>query len=555
MSGTVTPPVLIRHPNEGFRFWNIAEIYTPGKDSGHVPNIDDLVLDYGAGLYRVTAVDLSTGISTLTLWELPFQNNQVNEQDILLGRGPGTITEHYRCFIDTSVTPHTLAIDGALHTYTTSASYAKVFFGTDVSETTGQVISAYYDQAGNFLGENIPLEVVAMPDHSNVAVKAPVVAATNIALPDGEVVTAVIYSAQGIPISKNVLLVKNTAFIRTTDASMKHITGISLETPFLSASDETVIEYPINMPVAGLNLVGVVTYSDGSQIRLPVDGTKFSIYGIDNFVATVQGQRLDAVLIYHLGPDEYNYIAEPTPEKTISRLYTAVVKENDAAYSVKIFGYPVWQDLLTGYRMEYFLYSLERDDVYNITNLVQLTTTSRPFDPLLYGVTQKISVAVDLNEVDPTFKAWRHVQTFEVTLRHRGDQDIGDAWTVGVSPGQNPPYGTGARAYGQLINASHWELDLSSDETELQAWLEKIFYRTQPLFDPQTEEQAPTPNFFILRAGNQRLEMPISQWNQTITVTQPMVAVGKLVYLEFIRRDATTDLQLATVGLPVYHQT
>lgn len=551
MADPAQPPVLIRHPNEGFRFWRIDEIYTVGKDRGHVPNIDDLVLDWSSGFYRVTDVDLSSGISKLAPWALPFSNDRVDDHDILLGRGPGTVTEHYRCYIDDSVTPHTLALDGVLHTYTTTASYMKIFRGTEIGDQ-GQVISAFYDQQGNFMGENIPLQTVAMTDASNIAVKAPAVGATNLKLPDGELVTAVIYDDVGEPISKNVLIVKNTAFIRTTDASLKYITNIALETPFLSASDSTVIEYPVNMPVAGLNLVGVVTYSDGSQLRLPVDGTKFSIYGLDNFVATIQGQRLDLVLNYRLSPDEYNYIAEPTPERTIGRAYSATVKEHDGAYSVKLFGYPVWQDLLTGYRMEYFLYTLDRQDVYQVTNLVQLTSTSAGFNPLLYGVTQKISVAIDLNQVDPLFKSWRHVQTFEITLRHRGDQDLGDAWTIGFSPNQDPPYGVGVRAQSHMVNQNLHQVDISCGASDLEEWLDRVFYATQPLFDPESEIRAPAPNFFVLHlTANVSLEVPISQWNQTINATQ-MPPAGGLIYLEFLRRGAQTDLQLGTSAMIVH---
>lgn len=551
-ANSTSPPVLIRYPDRQFRMWRVDEVYTMGMDRGHVPNVDDLVLDYSAGFYRVNSVDESTGLSVLVPWVLPYNNDRVTDHDILLGRGPGTTTEHYRAYIDDSVTPHSLALAGELHIYTETASKMKIFRGYETGDR-GEVISAHYDQAGNFLGENIPLSIVAMPTMDNVSVRAPVVASTNAKLKDGDVVTAVIYDDLGEPISKNSLIVKNTAFTRSTNASMKYIREVSIESPFLSASDSSVIEYPVNMPVDGLNLIGVVTYSDGSQVRLPVDGTKFEVFGLNSFISTVQGQRLPVVITYRLSDNEINYMSEPTPARTISKKYTAVVKEHDGAYSVKIFGYPVWRGELTGYSMEYFLYTLDRDDIYNITNAVQLTSTSRPFDPLLYGVTQKINVAVDLNRVDPLFKQWRHVQTLEVTLRLRGDQDTGDAWTVGFSPNQDPPYGVGLRARAQMVNQNLFTLHLASEAQTLDQWLDRVFYATQPLFDPSSEERALAPNFMALRVAGQRLEVPISQWNAVMNFTQ-MPAEGGLIYIEFFRRNAQTDLQLGTSAMVVRRQ-
>lgn len=546
------PPVLIRHPNEGFRTWHIREIYTPGMDAGHVPNVDDLVIDWQEGFYRVVDVDNTTGISQLTKWNLPRENESASNDDILLGSGPGTITESYRVYLDDSVTPHTLAVDGRLHIYTTTARSAKIFRGNEVGER-GKVISAMYDQSGNFMGEDIPLELVAMPEGDNRAIRAPAVGYTNTKMKDGEVVSLVVYDDAGEPISVNRLLVKNTAYIRTTDASMRYIVDVSVETPFLSASDPNNIEYPINMPVANLNLMGVVTYSDGSQRRLAVDGTKFSMYGLDNYIATIQGQKIPLVLTYRLGPDEYNYISEPTPERTISKRYTATTLKADGAYSVKLFAYPVWQSELTGYRMEYFLYTLEREDLYNVTNLVQMTSDSRSFDPLLYGTKQKISVAVDLKNVDPRFAAYRHVQTFEITLRHRGDDQHGYNWTVGFSPNQEPPYGEHAQAFAQMVNTGNWKLDVSAGCTTVEEWLDTVFYRTQPLYDPVTETQAPAPNFFVLVVGSHRIEVPLSMWNKVMTVHE-MPAQGGLVYLEFLRRGAVTDLQLGVSGMIVHRQ-
>lgn len=542
-------PVLILHDGETNRVWNIDDLYTPGKDRGHVPQIKDLVYDLSDGWRRVTGVNPDTGIWTSVKWN-PIPENPDTDVDKLIGVGPGTVSEHYRVFINDKVTPHVLSVDGGLHIYTESASYVKVFRGTDIGNS-GQVISAMYDQQGNFVSENIPLTLAAMPDRSNVSIKAVASAFTNTKLNDGEIVAVVVYNAEAQPVYVNHLMVKNASIIRTTDASMKYIRELSLESPFLSPTDPSKLVYPINMPVENLNLMGKVTYSDGSTSRLPVDGTKFSIFGLDNFIATIEGMTIPLVLTYHLGDDEYNYIGEPTPERTISKQYSATTGKFDGAFSVKLFAYPVWISQAAGYALEYRLYTGDREDYYNVTNLVQMTSESREFDPILYGVKQKIAVAINLRSVDTRFANYRHVQTFEVTLRARGDDATQDNWTVGFSSNQNPPYGQGMVAAARFINTGNWELDLSCGCQTLEEWLDRVFYRTEPLFDPTMEARAPAPNVFVVQVGNHQIEVPISMWNTLITAHE-MPAEGKLIYLHFAKRNSTTDLQLGVSGLIVH---
>jgi len=551
MADPITPPTLVYDPERPFQIWRMDEIYVPNKGGQYVPNKNDAVWDWDQGLFRVVDVNIQTGVSTLVKWVAPRNSNQMTDLDILLGAGPGTVAESYRAYLDTSVMPHTLACDKRLHLYGSTATSIKIFLGTDIG-VNGEVISQFYDQSNNFLGENIPLELVATPEHTNHAIKTPKVGYTTRNLPDGEVVTAVVYDDVGGVASICPLVIKNTKFIRSTDASMKYIRSISVETPFLSASDPKTIEYPINMPVEALNLIGVVTYSDGTQARLPVDGTKFAMHGLDNYIASVQGQKLDIVLTYLLSEGEYSYATELGPNNHISERYKATTTKADGAYSIRLFSYPVWIDPLSGYRLSHWLYNLDRQEVYDVTNLVQMASGSRAFDPIAFGVVQKIALAIDLNRVDPSFNNYRHVQSMEVALLANGNNHTQDNWTVAFTPGQNPHYGVGLQSKVHFVNSNNWEFDISCGCTTQAEWLEKVFYASQPLFDPETEAKAPEPNFFTVVAGMHRLELPIEQWNSTI-VMHEAPGEGQLTLLEFIRRRPGNDLQLGISGLVTHH--
>jgi hypothetical protein len=360
------------------------------------------------------------------------------------------------------------------------------------------------------------------------------------------------YRADGGATSTARCLIINSSFVRTTDASQKTIVSIALETPFLSGSDPTLIVYPINMPVIDLNLIGVVTYSDGTQLRMPVDGTKFSVSGLQYFVSSIQGQVVPLVLKYLLSPGEFTDLATGgTSAKFITTKYYATTGAENGAYSLKIFGYPIWQDAISGYRMDYWLYTLDRDEVYNITSYVTQAPNTTAFNGLLYGTVQNLGVAVNLSQVDPKFANTRHVQSIAVDLLAPGPTHQTD-WILQFTPGQNPAYGSNVEAVLTMTNQNLWTLDLSSGYASLQTWLQALYYNTVPLYSAVSETAPPAPNFFAVIVGGQRIEVPISEWNTPLTIPGGVLE-GQLVYLQFFLRNSQTDLQLAIAGMNVHY--
>lgn len=548
-------PSPIIQPDLPFATWNSTQIYDPAYPDGtgiYVPNVNDIIFDFVQGMFIVTSVDYTTGASNRRKWELPLQPSGNDNEDVLLGSGPGTISDSYRACINSSLRPSPLSLDRRLRLYGTTTSSIKVFRGTDIS-AHGEVISKFYDQNWNLLGDSIPLELVAMNDATNFAVKAPKVGYTTANVSDGELLTVVTYDDVGTVVSTAKMLAQNTSFIRTSDASTKYIRSISVKCAFLNPSDPTNIQFPINMPVENLNMIGVVTYSDGTTLELPVDGTKFMMYGLDNYIATEQGQRIPLVLVYNLSANEYNYIGVPSTTRAIAEEYSATTMPTDGAYSVKLFVYPVWQDSLNGYRLQYYLYNLDRQDVYDVTNIAQADTDARPFNPTQYNVYQTVAVAVDLNRVDPAFAPLRHVQTVGITLQRPGNDYSGDNWTVAYTPGQSPAYGVGTLAKVRFVDATNWKLDLSSGCTTLAEWLDRCYYAAQPLFDSRSEIKAPVPNIMRINVNGTRYEFPVGQWSSSFTVGQSM-AEGSNVYVEWVLRDSENDLQLGVSAFIVHQQ-
>lgn len=546
-SDGITP---IYQPNARWTIWNLSEIYLGQQgESRYVPNVKDYVVNPDTNEYRkVVSIDPTTMIPVLVNI-ISANVGALSTEDVLLGVGPGTQSDTYRVYIDQSVLPHTLAVDARLSVAGTMVRSAKIFKGSELSGNQ-KVISAFYDQSGNLLGQSIPLELVAMANGQNFSIQTVPVCYTVEDLVDGEVVTAVFYSDTGHVVSKRQLLVENTAFIRSTDVGVKYITAIALESPFLSHSDPKLIQYPMNVPLPGLGLMGVVHYSDGSLLRMPVDGTKFSIFGFEGYVATIVGQKFPLVLKYNLAADEVVYGANVGNGKFMSESFKATTIKADGAFTVKLFGYPVWVSAVEGYRMEWYLYSLERKVVYNVTPWVRFNANTHLFNPTAYGVNQNLSVTINLKDVNGIFVSYNHVQSIDIALAGPGT-DRQTNWTIGFDPNQDPEFGIGNFASTTFVNQNLMKVKLDAGALTKADWLERLYYRTKPLIDTSTEAKAIEPNYFALIVNGQSIEFPIAQWNTELTLTTVLPNSGTL-FIKFFKRTVDNDISLAMSAMPIY---
>jgi hypothetical protein len=548
------PGIFIVDPDRRYTTWAIWEVYTGSTGVGkYVPNVDDLVHDWDQGFFRVAAVDYTTGLSDLRPWTIKTTPTEITDEDILLGTSPGYQSEMWRVYLDTRKTPHILQVDGRLHIYGSSAEYIKIFKGTNIS-VNGTVISAFYDQNNSFLGENIPLELVANEKLDNRAIKAPMVGYTSVPLVDGEVVTVVAYNSAGAVVTKAKMLVDNTSLVRRTDANKKYVTGISLQSPFLSDADPALIEFPINITVGTVAMQGVVEYSDGSKSIIPVseDGSsRFSLYGLSNYVPTIEGQTVPLTLNYVLSQDEYAYIQGPTANGSIAERYRARTIKADNAYSVKLFAYPVWRNAVDGYTLDFWLYNLDRREYYRVPrNLVEVQAGGRNFDGLDFLTLQKLSLSVNLSQIDAKYSTYRHVQTFNIALKAPGT-DRRTNWTINFNPGNSDAYGEGLEAAAHFVDTNKWLLNISNGYNSKEQWLRHMFYATQPLYDTYSETEAPAPNYFAIHTKTRRTEFSIEQWNNDLQIFNDLQE-GETVYIEWLRRTPSTDLMLGVSGLPLH---
>jgi hypothetical protein len=534
-------------PEGSWRIWSLDEIWSgptgPGEDR-FVPKELDYVID--PPTYTTYIVDHLDPISlTPTLREIrpSYLSGTFSDIDILFGVGPGTQADTYRIYIDKSVTPFNLAVDNRLKIAGSMCSYCKIFKGGDLTNA-GNVVSMVYDNNGNFVSNNVPLEIVAIDNHTNYFIKTVAACKTTFDLLDGEVVTAVMYDNAGHVISKRQLLVENTSFIRSLNVSTKYITHISLKSPFIPLTNDHLIEFPLNVPVNALNMVGVVHYNDGSTLELPVDGTRFKMLGIDQYLSAIEGQDIDLVLAYALAPNEVSYGNNMIPGY-ITESYVLRTVNPNFSYSVKLFCYPEWVNDTYGYKLNWFLLNLDRNVMFEVTNHIQFNPATGTFDPLGYGVTQRKSVAVNLKAVSPIFEEFLHTQLVDISLYASAPTVLGTAWTVAhEANGSRPAYGVNILAKKK----STYVLNIDAGINNYNDWLEHVYKRTYPLINSITEIQPPNPTHVQVRYGLETIEIPVANWNQDITFTTALANYGS-VFMTFIRRIGPEIKYLAVASM------
>lgn len=545
MSQNIVP---IIDPNRGRRRWFASEIFDGVGPGRNVPNKGDLVFSDTDGWCIVNMVDYTTGMSQYAPFRPPSEQIEVDVTDTLVGYGPGLISESFFLLLDTSVIPHTLTFDRRLRVYGTTVTSVKVIRGTRIEN--GEVISRMYDNQNQLIGDKIPLELVATHDTiDNLAIKTPKSGFCSLQLPDGEVCTAVFYDEVGNVASYSRLLIRNTQWMPRANESTRYVTGIELESPFLSEADNRVLECPINVPISNVARRGIVHYSNGDRRVLPLDGGKFKFFGLRRFTSTILGQRQPCTLVYYLSSDEDAVGPVNGETRHISEDYLATTVKVDGAYSVKLFTYPVWIDAINGYRLEHFLYNLVRDESFRVTDLVTLAVNSQNFDPLAYGVSQDLTFAISLNQVSEHFKAYQHLQTTRIALMAPGISE-NTRWSVTYDRTKEA-YGENLFAEIEFGNGIQWKLRLDNGKGSREHWIRDTYDKTYPLYDETVEATPPVPNHIRIIAGNWTSEdIHISNWNHEFIINEQLND-GETVFVQFLLKDTQNTFELATAGFSV----
>lgn len=536
-----------------FRIWAKDQTFLGAEANGrYIPKLFDYVEDRDYNItYKV--------VGLTPLWVPIFERltpkpiADMDSEDLLLGQ----TDDSFRCYIDKSTMPHRLQVDGRCYVNGRNAVSARVYRGNPINGLQ-EIVSLVLDQSGMPMGSQIPLQLCKIPNGQNVAQYYVPTAYTTTDIKDGEFMYVVLFDDTGAVLSSKGLRAVVTSFTSSTDISVRGVTGIALEGPLMSTLIPNRLEVPLNLTLNSINLMGVVNYNSGSPIRMTVDGGRFDLLGLNAFVPTQAGQHFTMRLKYNLLQDEVSFTGGAVgAERFITEPIDVVVVDVENQLTVKLYPFPVWVDAQRGYRLRWFLLNLDRNIMYDVTNVVEIGTDSAVFDPLLFGSRQQLTVALDLSKVNTGWRAWRFVQTVSITLLRAGSQiGAGTLWRIGFDPNQSPEFGDNNLIQSKVVNQNLGEISVQSGHTSQANWLNAMYYNTKPLTNPQLEGQTPpAPSHFVLTDGGQNsIKLPVTAWNLKSQVNF-VVTQGQTWYLKFVKQGPQSDLVLSVAGVPVQQVT
>lgn len=534
----------IRELSQRFTVWSIDEIYLGGDANGkYVPKVNDLVVDIiNRRQYRVA--DVSN--VAIPLLKPHCFGSCTDSDDSLLEALPGYESDTYYVRLDTSVFPHILMVDGHFFIGGYDTRYARIFLGTLPSDET-TCVSRNYDQSGKLTSTQLDLELLALDNVDNKALKNIRPGYTTTRMADGEVVTVVIYNEEGHVVRSKIMRVVNTAVLRNHHAPLKYITDITIDSPFMDVASG-VLEIPINLPISGLNLLARVHYSDGFITDpIPVNGSPFTLFGINHFTSLVVGKEIPLALRYAMGETEHSVESTDSVDRFFTKKYSAKVVEATGGYNVKLFAYPQWISAAVGYRLRWSLVSRDTGGVYDVTESINYM--SEPvFDGKLYGVTQPFTVAIDVSLVVPGFKAHIHEQHVEVLL---GGVFTGNLPIYSVTPviGGKTVIGSGLTC--RLVSGLTGVVNLSGGEPNVDSWLNRYFHAASPVLSFGGEDEILTPTHFTLTTDSGKViknEVKYFGYDKVLGVS---LKNGDVIRLDFHYETDTWKQSVGSVFLTV----
>lgn len=526
-----------------WKIWSMHQIYTGAQgENRFVPKKKDYVI-MPETFETFIVDDLSSDlIPTLVKINPLGMLTDGGDVDAILRTRPGVLGDTFRLYYDDKIFPHRLDPDRRI--YLPGVDTYKIFRGTLTTED-GQVVSKLYDNTGNFVSEAIPLELASIDSHNNVQVKFAGPCSCTEALNESEVVTLVAYSNTGHVVYSKMLTVEKTSTIRSSNISRKYITNISLKSPFLSESAQDQVDYPLNIVLNTMNFMGVVHYSNGETLELPVDGNKFKLYGLDFAISSIPDSIRTISLSYSLSSNEASVGGNENFQNGITRNYKFRVTDPNYGLAAKLQCFPVFVDENNGYQLRWFLTNMERNTWFEVTDKIHYNPNYGAFNPLLYGTKQTRQVYLNLKDVNPAFKNFNHVQFVEVTLF--GAPNVNGApWTT--KSVVDAPNVFGTDRFAKRVSGNTFNLSKQTDDFD--TWLTEMYANTYPLYDSRVEAGPLAPTHFAVTYNGQTTVLPISDWNADITVAG-QVDNFKSVFIRFIRRVGVTDTHLSFASLAI----
>ena len=526
--------------------YGIEDIYDPeNPQSGkYFPSLYSLVVDTTGRLYYVSARD--TANYSVTLTPCSYISTEEENEVTIISYG----NDKFCLYIDTRTDPHRLVVDAKFLVYGNNlVEYA--LYKTDLSGEE-QCISQYYDAAGNFVSNRIPLQSIS---ESYPSYKFPTNCHTTFDLVEGDPVVLRAYNNIGNLSAEITLYVRNAQWLNDLASHTNPIVSLNAEALQMMGDDLFLYE---KQDVSHLNIQPYLLYVDGSRQNVNVDNQRCFIYGLDDVETSYPGRSQTIIIKYFLNYKETTTVSTSDERRFLTCTKKIVVVDNKNDYTVKLSCIPIWSSTYNQWQLYWFAYTDDRQGVYDVTALVRYNE-SYPFDgtSASFGKEQRVVVEYDLQSIFQTDDPITGVQTLYLTL---WDNQKYERYTFRDNKDDTFIYGVD----GSITRRPVIHYDETIDQyfiptsifENVDAVIESFYTLARPPYNPAVETVAPTPTHFTVRdAQNGRQiiggPIPLTEYGQCWpTIVGVTIQPGQTVLVEFLYQDSDNSYAIL-YGVPV----
>jgi len=513
----------------------LSDIYDPdtNTDGTIIPSVDSILIDTdnNGNAYYVTYVDATTHKVTYKPLSIVYTNEGDDETSIV-----DYGNNRFKVFYDDRVEPTRLNIDSLLLIFGTNNTEYKLL-RTDPITNESQVVSTYYDSDGTYKGDRAPLRTVEGYTGAKYATNCH----TLLTLSDNELITMEVYDRTGV-LSATISLFAQRAKILNDLSSKPIIVDFRLDSPQINTNGDLYLYE--KQDISALVLTPTIVYNTGREEIIPVDNETCFLYGTDDLVASYPGLKQTILCKYFLRTEE---VAEGAVDDAYGRYLVVekdlVILSNNAIFGSKISIIPKWKASISGYELRFFMYTTERDNVYDVTNYVTMISS---YNPSNFDTTQVLEYEVDLQDFLDIDQSSVYRQHTWLRLKPYGNTI--ERYIIKDSANDAYAYGVESSVYRRPV--VHYDTTLqqyfipTSVFLNKEALIEAAYTRARPLVDTQNELSAPMPTHITFRdidTSNTIVSAPIpieeynQAWNAIIIGESINKYVNGTIILEFLR--------------------
>ena len=541
---------LIIYNNRKPDSYAIADIYDPeNPQSGkYFPSLNSLVIDTDGGLYYVESRDESSYSVTLKPCRIiaTATGGGTDEEVTIVSYG----NDKFCLYQDTRTDPHKLIVDAKFLVYGNNlVEYA--LYQPDASGNE-QCISMYFDSTGSFISNRIPLQSIS---EEYPAYKFPTNCHTTHSLVEGDPVTLRAFNNLGNLAAEITLYVRNASWLNDLASHTNPIVKLDAEAVQMQGDDFYIYE---KQDPSHLNIRPYLLYADGTKTYINVDNQQCFIYGLSDLIPSYAGRHQRIVIKYFLNYRETTTQSTDDNRRFLTCTKNVLVLDNNNDFTVKLSVVPYWDTDHDTWKMNFFAYTDDRQNVYNVTDLVTYNK-DYPFDGTTakFGTEQHLVLDYDLQSIFQTDDPLPGAQSLYITF---WDQTKYERYTYRDSYDDNFIYGVDGSITRRPViyydsTISQYFIPTSIFQNK-EAVIESFYTLARPPYNPELETIAPTPTHFTVRdgtSGQQIIGGPIAieEYGQAWpTIIGTPVLTGQTVLVEFLLSTSETNFAILW-GVPV----